>query len=123
MRTAIQSEHDEQVTLMKWWALAHQRFGIPEQLLFAIPNGGVRNIVTASRLKAEGVRAGIPDLFLAVPSHGMHGLFVEVKRVRGGHVSDAQSVAIHELKSQGYDAVVCYGWEEAKAVIYGYLCH
>ena len=25
---------------MQWWALAHQQFGIPEQLLFAIPNGG-----------------------------------------------------------------------------------
>jgi len=33
-------EHTEQVLLMQWWALAHQQFGIPEQLLFAIPNGG-----------------------------------------------------------------------------------
>ena len=48
-----QLEHTEQVTLMQWWALAHQQFGIPEQLLFAIPNGGERNVIVASKLKAE----------------------------------------------------------------------
>ena len=32
--------------------------------LFAVPNGGQRNVVVASKLKAEGVRAGVADLIL-----------------------------------------------------------
>lgn len=36
-------------------------------LLFAIPDGGRRDAVTGAHLKAEGVRAGVPDMFLAVP--------------------------------------------------------
>ena len=56
-------EHSEQVTLIKWWALACKQFGIPEQLLFAIPNGGKRDVISAKLLKDEGVRAGVPDLF------------------------------------------------------------
>jgi hypothetical protein len=73
-------EHTEQVNLMQWWALACRGFGIPEQLLFAIPNGGQRNIIVASKLKAEGVRAGVPDLFLAFPKKDAAGLFIEMKK-------------------------------------------
>ena len=70
-------EHAEQVLLMQWWALSHKLFGVPEQLLFAIPNGGERNIIVAARMKKEGVRAGVPDLFLAAPKGGFHGLLTE----------------------------------------------
>ena len=42
-----QEEHNEQVNLMKWWSLAHFKFKIPERCLFAIPNGGQRNVITA----------------------------------------------------------------------------
>lgn len=114
-------EHDEQVTLMQWWALAHQQFGISEQLLFAIPNGGQRNIIVASKLKAEGVRAGVPDLFLAVPRHNCHGLFIEMKKPKGGSTSKQQEDMISMLDSQGYHAVVAHGWIQAKTSIECYL--
>ena len=116
-----QLEHTEQVTLMQWWALAHQQFGIPEQLLFAIPNGGQRNIIVASKLKAEGVRAGIPDLFLAVPRRNAHGLFIEMKKAKGGRTSEKQNAALDMLAEQGYTWAVCHGWTEAKKCIEGYL--
>ena len=54
-----QIEHKEQVALMKWWHFTHQQFGISEQLLFAIPNGGQRSAITAKNLQAEGVRSGV----------------------------------------------------------------
>ena len=107
---------------MQWWAIACRQFGISEQLLFAIPNGGQRNIVTAAQLKAEGVRAGIPDLFLAVPRHEAHGLFVEMKKAKGGRVSEKQSAVMEMLAEQGYTWAVCHGWTEAKRAIESYLC-
>ena len=114
-------EHSEQVSLMQWWALQCQRFGIPEQMLFAIPNGGQRNIITAKRMKDEGVRAGIPDLFLAVPGGKFHGLFVEMKKSRGGVVSDAQKACMEMLSENGYCVTVCHGFIEAKTAITRYL--
>jgi len=106
---------------MQWWALAHQQFGIPEQLLFAIPNGGERNIIVAARMKKEGVRAGVPDLFLAVPRGEFHGLFIEMKKPKGGRVSDAQKGCIELLNETGYKSVVCNGCDAAIKEIMGYL--
>lgn len=116
-----QIEHKEQCALMKWWHLSHNRFGTDEILLFAIPNGGRRDVATASNLKAEGVRAGVPDLFLAVPAFGHHGLFIEMKREKGGIVSDFQKEYIALLNERGYKAIVCHGWIEAKNSIESYL--
>ncbi len=114
-------EHSEQVSLMQWWALQCRRFGIHEPLLFAIPNGGQRNIITAKRMKDEGVRSGIPDLFLAVPRGNFHGLFIEMKKPRGGVVSDNQKVCMEMLSTNGYCVTVCHGFIEAKTAITAYL--
>ena len=114
-------EHAEQVLLMQWWALAHQQFGVPEQLLFAIPNGGERNIIVAARMKREGVRAGVPDLFLAVPRGECHGLFIEMKKPKGGRVSDSQKTMMNILDYMHYKCIVCAGWEAAKSAIIEYI--
>lgn len=114
-------EHDEQVTLVQWWGFACKSFGISEQLLFAIPNGGARNPITGANLKREGVRAGVPDLFLAVPKNGLCGLFIELKKPKGGRVSDAQNQMIKVLCEAGYSVVVCPGWTAAKEAIETYL--
>ena len=114
-------EHSEQVSLMQWWALQCRRFGIYEQLLFAIPNGGQRNIITAKRMKDEGVRSGIPDLFLAVPRGNFHGLFIEMKKPQGGVVSDNQKACMEMLSKNDYCVTVCRGFVDAQEAIKGYL--
>lgn len=88
--------------------------------IFAIPNGGHRDKVTGARMKAEGARAGVPDIFVAVPSAGMHGLFIEMK-IKGGRLSDKQEVWRDRLKQHGYGFVVCYGVEEALGVLSDYF--
>ena len=118
---SVAEEHDEQAALCRSWALYARGRGIPENLLFAIPNGGRRDAVTGARLKAEGVRAGIPDLFLAVPRGQWAGLFIEMKRRRGGRVSSEQEAMLACLAESGYGVSVCKGWDEARAALEAYM--
>lgn len=125
--STVPSEHAEQVALLQWAKMTRKR--LPElALLFAIPNGGDRNAIVAKKLKAEGVRAGVPDLFLPVARDRFHGLFLEMKRtdkrpVRNGKggVSPQQSQWIDALRDQNYRVEVCYGWQESAAVLESYL--
>lgn len=119
------SEHSQQTALF-CWAAQHSLI-IPElRLLFAIPNGGLRDKVTASRLKAEGVRSGVPDIFWPVaarmPSHVSiyyHGLFIEMKAAKG-RVSEAQTQWVKDLEGQGYACATVYAYHFARDVILNY---
>jgi len=113
------SEHTEQAALIKWADIASgQR---PELgLLFAIPNAGQRSRAAAGREIAQGLRAGIPDMFLPVARGGAHGLWIELK-VGRNKPTPLQDWWLRRLAEQGYRAVVCYGWEAAKAAIEEYL--
>ena len=93
----------------------------PDVLIFAIPNGGQRSITEAVRLKAEGVLAGVPDLFLARAGENSHGLFIEMKRVKGGKVSAKQQSVMETLKHEGYAVLVAYGCDEAWPYVEQYL--
>lgn len=88
--------------------------------LFAIPNGGKRNIKEAVNLKAQGVKAGVPDMFLPLARNGYHGLFIELK-VGKNKTSDAQDEFISDISANNYRCEVCYGAEEAIKVIEKYL--
>lgn len=72
----IDWEHRVQVQALAALALA---FPYAHERIFAIPNGSHRNIITAKKLKMEGVRAGVPDLFLPLASSRFYGLFIEMK--------------------------------------------
>ena len=112
------TEHDHQVKLMQW---CHRHNDERASLIFAIPNGGLRSKSQAAKLKMEGVKAGIPDLFLPVASRGYYGLFIELKRPNG-KTSPKQKEWMHKLREEGYRVELCYGHEEAQAVISDYLC-
>lgn len=121
------TEHQEQVALMKWIEI-FSRFYPCLSLIFAVPNGGKRHPKTAKNLKAEGVKAGVPDLFLPVAKGLSHGLFIEMKKVsakpkRGGKggVRDNQREWIEALRGQGYSVEICYGMDEARTVITNYI--
>jgi len=114
-----QTEHYEQKKLFEWAKVQSGKYA-PLSMMFAIPNGGQRNIVTANKLKAEGVKSGVPDIFLAYPSIHAHGLFIELKSAKG-KVSQNQREWIAALSSSGYMCVVCYSFDEAKEIICEYL--
>jgi hypothetical protein len=110
------TEHDTQRLFV-----AYARKHYPDLLIFAIPNGGLRDIVTAKRLKDEGVLDGVPDLFIASKGkNGEGGLFIEMK-TPSGKLTKQQSERINELNERGYRAVVAYGYDKAKQYLTEYL--
>ncbi len=118
-RVVHESEHAEQAALFRWAEFARAR--LPElALLYAVPNGGHRHKATAARLKAEGVKRGVPDLCLPVARGGAHGLYIELKTERG-KTTPEQLGWIRALRRQGYAAEVCHGWESARSMIEHYL--
>lgn len=113
------SESIEQIYLFRW--AAYQEGKYPElELMYHIPNGGKRDISTAKRLKAEGVKAGVPDICLPAPKGKYHGLYIELK-AGTNKTSENQDKWLKMLRKQGYCTAVSYGWEEAAKVILKYL--
>ena len=114
------SESHEQQMLMSWWALACPK-GYSHRLLMACPAQAARSPRNGARMKAEGYRAGTPDLFLAIPRGTRHGLYIEMKRRDGGQLAESQREMLFILSQQGYATGVACGWEVAKTMITEYL--
>jgi len=114
-----QHEGNEQSYLFEWAKYSEGAF--PElALLFHIPNGGKRNKFEAAKLKKQGVKAGVPDLFLPVARGSYHGLFIELK-YGSNKATDNQNKWAKDLTEQGYKCLVCYGWQSAAENIEKYL--
>lgn len=113
-------EAQEQEDLFQWaeWHLGKW----PElKLMYAVPNGGYRTKSEAARLKAQGVKAGVPDICLPVARGGCHALYIELKRRKGGVVSQAQGEWIQALTAEGNECAVCAGADAAITIIKRYL--
>jgi len=112
-RVPAASEHQLQASIIGWWAHTHNLYALPEFALLAIPNGGARDAITGSRLKAEGVRRGALDLLLAKPVGAYSGLWIELK-VGYNKPTDQQFAFIAYLESVGYKASV--HWDAVSAI-------
>jgi len=75
----------------------------------------------AIRLKETGYKKGFPDLFIYEPRGDHHGLAIELKRDKGGRVSQSQKEWKERLEKRGYHATVAKGYEAAKAILLEYL--
>ena len=116
----VPTEQQEQIALMQWAELNSGKH--PElELLFHIPNGGKRGAKEAAIFKAAGVKKGVPDLCLPVARNGYHGLYIEMKRIKGGAVQPTQIRWARDLERQGYAVALCKGWREAVEVLEEYL--
>ncbi len=100
---AGRSEHVEQREFVSWFRQTYRGVRI-----FAIPNGEARSRTVGARLKLEGVSPGVPDLF--VPELG---LWVEMKRAKGGTVSAVQKDWHRYLLSIGQRVIVAHGCADA----------
>lgn len=113
----MQKEHIEQKLLIRWFRMQYPAIS---KCLFAIPNGGVRHIKTALKLKEEGVLSGVSDLFLMMPKGNFHGMFIEMKAEKG-KIQPSQQEFLNLANSLNYKAIVCFGFENAKQYIQNYL--
>lgn len=121
------SEDSEQMALFCWIQQQVADGLYPElEWAFAVPNGGARDIRVAAKLKATGVKSGVSDVVIPVPRHGMHGLFMELKKSPefGGKVSQASDKQLEfgaAMQAMGYGFVVCCGWKEGRDVLIQYM--
>lgn len=116
----IPSEDEECYALMDWRDRNTGRW--PElRLLYHTANEGKRSPQQGARLKAMGLHPGVSDYFLPVARGGAHGLWIEMKRIKGGRVEPSQAAWIDAMLAQGYAASVCRGWEDAAKTIERYL--
>jgi len=120
-------EDQHQAALFRWArvkrVMVNGELGWLADYLFAIPNGGRRDAREAARMKAQGVKAGVSDLHLPIPVEGKHGLWIEMKAPKPAQVrvSAEQKAWIEKMNALGHEAVVCRGFDEARAVIEAYL--
>lgn len=118
----VPTEAQEQIALIKYAAI----HPILKVYLFAIPNGGKRDIVTAKRLKLQGVKPGVADLFLAYPIDYNNiikcGLFIELKRnIKSSKCTQEQIVFLKNMYDKKYSVAICHGLNETIDCINDYL--
>jgi hypothetical protein len=119
-------EEQIQRLIVQWWALKWRELGAAdERLLMHIPNGAHKTPAQRGVFKALGLRAGVPDLLLAVARRGVPfshcdvgeaGLWLELKAEKG-RTTPAQESLHEALHKAGYVVVVCHGFDEAVAAI------
>jgi len=130
VKKIVATEDQEQIALFEWLFKTHRDI---YAVTFHIPNGGSRNVIEAAKLKRMGVKAGVPDIFVAKMGKFVKGnevfyqggLWIELKRKKGGKsepkITKKQQEWITLLNVAGYTVAVCYGWEEASKVIEEYI--
>ena len=98
-----------QTSCVKWFRLQY-----PNLVIYAVPNGGSRNVREAQRLKAEGVLAGVADLVIMLPQG--KSLYIEMK-VKGNRQTQNQKDFQKIAETLGHTYAVCYSFEEFKDII------
>ena len=125
MASKRQDESRVQQACVRW-----MRLQFPQIVISSFPNQGVRSRANASRMKAEGLTAGCPDLiiFSQGAEKDEHGniidaygaLLIEMKTEKG--VLSAAQKEVHEkLRNAGYKVAVCRNFDEFKQVVETYL--
>lgn len=113
------SESAEQQTFFQWAAVAAGKH--PElRLLYHVPNEGKRSARQGAKMRAEGLRAGVPDICLPVPRGGYSALYIELKAGRNKPTPD-QLAWLEALDKAGNKTAVCWGWQAARKAVVEYL--
>lgn len=102
------------------WANWHLREYPALKWLHHIPNGGKRDAAEAARFKAQGVKAGVSDLFLPAAHGGYFGLYIEMKYGKN-KPTDQQREFMGDMQQAGYMAHTAYSAQEAIELLEKYL--
>ena len=116
-------EHDLQTACVRLFRMKWPKYA---GLLFAIPNGAKlagtpwQRAKAWKRFEAEGALPGAADLFLAIPSGDLAGLFIEMK-TKQGRQSDTQAAFEAAVIEAGYGYVVPRSLESFINIVKQYL--
>ena len=108
------TEDQEQTVLVNWLDRRHIPF-------YHVPNGGQRNALEGAKFKRLGVRAGVPDICVCRANKTHHGLYIELKRLQGGRLTENQSYWQRLLEREGYKWVLALGAADAIKAVEEYL--
>lgn len=112
-----QNEHDLQVNCIKIFKIKY-----PSKMIFSIPNAGKRSVRAGVYYKAEGLLAGVPDLFVPEPTAEFSGLFIEMKtESKASKPTPAQEEMISKLRARGYKVAICRTLEQFIAEVNNYF--
>jgi len=119
------SEHTTQCAFIQWCEWNEGKY--PDlKLIYSIPNGAHlagdsrQRAIKMAKMKAEGLKIGMPDTHLPVPCGGYNGLYIEFKDGKN-KLSDSQEERIDMLERAGHCCAVCYTVDEAIRVTLEYL--
>ena len=97
-------EESIQVACVKWFRLQY-----PNLVIFAVPNGGSRNLYEAKNMKESGTLAGVADL--VVVGNGGKVLFVEMKAGKNKQ-EDSQVLFQNKVEKLGHKYIICRSKEQ-----------
>ena len=121
------TEREESMKIMAWARLMVATGQEPRLSLLRCGFEGIRlSMGVSMQMKRQSISIGWPDLFLSVPSfihepHDYYGLYIELKRLKGGIVSVDQRAMHDELEAQSYCVRVCRGADHTIQTIKDYL--
>lgn len=120
------NESKLQIACVRWFDYSYPKL---KMNFFSIPSEGARTPANGARMKAQGRRAGVADMFLAVTSIDgkgsiiteiKHGLFIEFKFGKGKQ-SETQLAFQAAVEKQGYKYEVVSDFDSFKNLIESYL--
>tara|TARA_R100000315_G_scaffold35184_1_gene14541 strand:+ start:4372 stop:4866 length:495 start_codon:yes stop_codon:yes gene_type:complete len=116
-QSSVPTERQEQVRVAKLL----DQLGL---LWCHVPNEGhgrrgKEGAIRGARLRAEGLKSGVPDILVFDKNSrpGSVGLAIELKRQKGGRVSEDQKRWLEELEKRGWVCKVCRGFDEVHQVL------
>jgi hypothetical protein len=110
-------EDFDQICIIKWF---EKTFPDLKQDMHHFANQRKCSWYQGKLLKSMGVKAGVADLFLAVPKNGKSGLWLELK-TKKGRLTQHQIDFLERKSNLGYVAAAVWGQEDAKHYILNYL--
>ena len=127
----LPTEEEECAWLFNWAALTRWRGRPVSKVLVHIPNGAYlgadpkTRAITMGKLKSMGLQPGVFDYIVPVPvmAQGriVPGLWLEMKRTKGGAVSDDQKEFRDSMQALGWRCEIAKGWIEAAKIIDDHL--
>ena len=118
----IQPEAGEMIALFDWIRLNKDI----EPYAMHIANEGKRSNWTRKLLEAMGLKRGVSDVFIAIPTYDYDGhikypgLWIEMK-IKPNKLTVEQRKFLEDMHNQGYKTMVCYSATEAIGLIQEYL--